>query len=95
MATYLPGCWIGACGEIRLDAGAKYSSDVERMRELREAEIKSGFGGGRLRVRGVEKGGRKGVSGGGRGSGMYVYVLTDAGAESRGYGVGGDAVDGQ
>lgn len=42
---YTSGRRIGACGEIRLDAGAKYSSEVERMREWREAEARSGFGG--------------------------------------------------
>ena len=47
MGTYTPGRRIGACGEIRLDAEAKYSSEVERMRESREAEIKSGVMGGR------------------------------------------------
>lgn len=53
---YTPGRRIGACGEMRLDAGAKYSSEVERMRELREAEIKSGFGGGGLECGGWNRG---------------------------------------
>lgn len=58
MATYTSGRRIGACGEIRLDAAAKYSSEVERMREWREAEIKSGFWGrGRLSERRVGNGG--------------------------------------
>lgn len=36
-----PGREIGARGLRRLDAGAKNSSEVERMREEREAEIRS------------------------------------------------------
>ena len=52
---YTPGRWIGACGEIRLDAEAKYSSEVKRMRELREAEIKSSFGGEGLEYEGFGK----------------------------------------
>lgn len=45
VAIYTPGRWTGACGEMRLEAGAKYSSEVERMREWREADIKSSGGG--------------------------------------------------
>ena len=36
-----PGRWMGGSGLSRLDAGAKNSSEKERMREERGAEIRS------------------------------------------------------
>lgn len=41
VAMKTPGRWIGGVGLRRFDAGAKNSSEKERMREDRGAEMRS------------------------------------------------------